>query len=126
MFIHSKRRTMFLITMLVVLALGAVSVASASAPRRGSQEQAPTTPNIGAAIAAELVPVRTLLGGEVAVTEVVFSLDSTLLAAASPDGVVRVWQVSDGALRYELEGHTAAVNSVAFSTGWNAAGFWVG
>jgi WD40 repeat protein len=101
--------------MLAVLALAAFSGASASEPGRGSQDQTPGTPNIGVAIAAELVPIQTLVGGGSEVTESVFSPDNTLMAAASPDGVVRVWQVSDGALQYALEGHTAAVNSVAFS-----------
>jgi WD40 repeat protein len=116
MFIN-KRRTVFIV-ILALLALASVSIAYASAPVRVTQDQTPGTPgsvNIGAAIAAELVPVQTLVGGAAGVTEAVFSPDNTLVAAASPDGIVRVWQVSDGALLYALEGHTAAVNSVAFS-----------
>ena len=113
MFIN-KRRIVFIV-ILTLLALASVSVAYASALEQASQDQIPGTPNIGTAIAAELMPIRTLVGGGSEVSEAVFSPDNTLVAAASPDGVIRVWQVSDGTQRFALEGHTAAVNSVAFS-----------
>lgn len=44
-----------------------------------------------------------------------FSSDGSLLAAASNDGLVRIWQTADGALRSTISGHTAAATGVAFS-----------
>lgn len=49
------------------------------------------------------------------VRDVEFSPDGTLLAAASSDGVVRLWDVQMGTLRGELQGHNEGVSAVVFS-----------
>jgi WD40 repeat protein len=58
-------------------------------------------------IAAPDFTVRTLC--------VVFSADGKMLAAASPDGKVRVWDVASRKLLRELSSHRGTVWSVAFS-----------
>ena len=44
-----------------------------------------------------------------------FNHDGSLLASASLDTTVRLWQVKDGKLQDTLNGHTNGVNAVAFS-----------
>jgi len=46
---------------------------------------------------------------------VAFSPDGTTLATGAPDGLVRLWRISDGTSLRTLKGHTKVVNSVAFS-----------
>ena len=49
------------------------------------------------------------------VNTVTFSLDSQLLASASDDNTVRLWDTNKGAL-YEIpKGHSKSVSAVAFS-----------
>jgi WD40 repeat protein len=49
------------------------------------------------------------------VLSVAFSPDSRLLASASDDKTVRLWDAATGALQRTLEGHSDVVLSVAFS-----------
>ena len=49
------------------------------------------------------------------VFSVAFSPDGRLLASASNDRTIRLWDAASGALLRTLEGHTHGVNSVAFS-----------
>lgn len=65
--------------------------------------------------AQTLQPVKFLETG-VAINQVVFSPDGSLLAGAGSDFAVWVWQVQAGTLRYKLTWHTAQVSSLAFST----------
>ena len=41
--------------------------------------------------------------------------DSKLLASASHDGIVKVWDAATGSLQQTIEGHSDSVTSVAFS-----------
>ena len=58
---------------------------------------------------------QTLEGHSHVVTSVAFSHDSNLLASASSDKTVKIWDASTGALQQTLEGHSNQVTSVAFS-----------
>ena len=69
---------------------------------------------ITAANAERVVCLRTLKGHKDPVRGVAFSPDSRLLASASWDKTVRVWQVLDGALVQSLT-HPKKVECVAFS-----------
>ena len=59
--------------------------------------------------------LQTLEGHSHAVSSVAFSHDSKLLASASNDKTVKVWDAATGTLQKTLEGHSHAVNSIAFS-----------
>jgi WD40 repeat protein len=57
-----------------------------------------------------------LVGHTDDINAVVFSADGQLLALASDDKTVRVWETATGACRSVLEGHTNSVSAVVFST----------
>jgi WD40 repeat protein len=59
---------------------------------------------------------RSVLEGHIGgVTAVVFSRDGQLIASASRDKTVRVWETATGTCRHELTGHTGYVTAVVFS-----------
>lgn len=56
-----------------------------------------------------------ILAHKSTVWSVAFSPDSSLLATASQEGQIRLWDMASRKLRHTLEGHTALVRSVTFS-----------
>ena len=73
----------------------------------------PVRPAIPPPVASASVPL-VLEGHTGAVTSVAFTSDGAILASASGDGTVRIWDVATGELECVLEGHTEGVRSVAF------------
>ncbi|KIN07133.1 hypothetical protein OIDMADRAFT_174150 [Oidiodendron maius Zn] len=59
--------------------------------------------------------LQTLEGHTHSIESIAFSHDSALLASASYDRTIRLWDTTTGAALRTLEGHTYAVISIAFS-----------
>ncbi|MFP6738123.1 MAG: WD40 repeat domain-containing protein [Planctomycetota bacterium] len=67
------------------------------------------------ASSAAAQPVRIFSGHAAPVYDVSISPDARLLATASSDGALKIWNVGDGAERATLSGHKGKVMSVTFS-----------
>jgi WD40 repeat protein len=61
------------------------------------------------------IEIQTLHGHIRGVSAVVFNPDASLLASASLDGTIRLWDMATGTAVAVLEGHTLGVTGVAFS-----------
>ena len=60
-----------------------------------------------------------LKGHESEVEALQFSPDGKMLASGGRDGLVKLWDIEDGLLRYDLKSHAMPVRSVAFSPDGN-------
>lgn len=60
-------------------------------------------------------PTHLLSAHSSTITDLAFSPDGRLLASASGDGTVRLWNLQNASLAYTLTGHSDGVTSVAFS-----------
>ncbi|MEC8896101.1 MAG: WD40 repeat domain-containing protein [Planctomycetota bacterium] len=74
---------------------------------------------VGPSPAKEAVPVRLFSGHSAPVYDVSISPDARLLATASFDGSLKIWNVRDGMERATLSGHRGKVMSVTFSSAGN-------
>jgi WD40 repeat protein/serine/threonine protein kinase len=89
-----------------------------------TEPPAPTPTQTGVVASAPAAPAppqadqtapRVLAEGTGEITSVAYSPDGTMLASASSDTTVRLWNVADGTIIRALQGHTDAVDCVAFS-----------
>ncbi len=64
---------------------------------------------------AQDFPHISLEGHTNRVTRIVFSSDGSMLASASEDGTIRLWNVVTRTHKHTLTGHTSYIHSVAFS-----------
>ncbi|CAN9385388.1 unnamed protein product [Alternaria alternata] len=88
----------------------------ASVVRKVFIAQVPQTVEVLSGRDAEWDACRSVLEGHSReVSAVMFSPDRQLVASASWDRTVRVWETATGTCRHELKGHTDGVNAVVFS-----------
>jgi WD40 repeat protein len=99
--------------LLVVLSFGMVASGTAEAFGPGQQSRL---------IARELMIDEESPSPQIAfnahagsITDIVYSPDGSLIATASKDGSVQIWDATDGSPIRTLTGHGGGVNSIAFS-----------
>jgi serine/threonine protein kinase len=110
-----------IVVILVLLAAGALVYAFVLSPWRTkenplSDSSVPRVPISIPSAPPSAISLKQDLNGQRGVAwSVVFSPDGSLLASASEDKKVRLWDAQSWKLTRTLEGHDAGVNSVAFS-----------
>jgi WD40 repeat protein len=80
-----------------------------------SPDDLPPGTAITAANVTLIEEVLAITGHSSEILEIAFSPDSSMLASASADNTVKIWNTADGTLRLTLTGHTDRVLSLAFS-----------
>ena len=106
------------------LAFGKKS-APATAPKPAADAGAPTTPGMKPVVVISptgaksvviqaLPPLRVLAGHAGPVERVSFSPDGRLLATASRDNTVRLWDPQSGSLKQTMAGHNDGVKGISF------------
>ncbi len=107
------------LTLIGALAIG--MIASGTAVAFGSPPIGPLSNPIGREISSgsrhALSPGSqiALNGHEGPVTDIVYSPDGSLIATASLDGSIRIWDAADGTPIRTMTGHGGGINSIAFS-----------
>jgi WD40 repeat protein len=99
---------------------------------RADLTAAPRPPAVSAENAERLAVIRKLRGHWGHVSAIAISPDGRLLASASQDKKIRIWNLADGALIRTLERHTEYVVGLAFSpdgqtlasTSWDGVRVW--
>jgi WD40 repeat protein len=71
---------------------------------------------------------RTFKGHQALITDVIFSPDNRIVASASLDGQIKLWNLNSGREMYTLSGSNSNVESLAFSADgrWLISGSWDG
>ena len=109
------RKLILQVAVSLALVTSASSVASGSG-LYGKQSDLTVMPfSSGRLVDTSPVPQVALIGHNGPITDIIYSPDGSLIATASLDGSIRLWDATDGSSIRMLDGHRGGVNSIAFS-----------